>query len=179
MKGSITSNSRAMAKQRGAVLIVALVLLLVLTILGTAGIQNTLITERMSGNYRDVAIAFESAEAGLRSGEVLIADASAFGALGFGGTDGSWDITDDTKGINPTDPSTTFDINTGLTEVPEDAHQVSSYYIERLPETKDPNSSLVVGFQDQPQPEHYYRVTSKGVGLTPAVEVILQSTYFR
>ncbi len=178
MKGSITSITKTMAKQRGAVLIVALVLLLVLTILGTAGIQNTLITERMSGNYRDVAIAFESAEAGLRSGEILIADASTFGALAFDGSDGSWDITDDQQGVNPLEASTTFPINTDPSEIPENSGG-ASYYLERLPETKDPDSSLVVGFQDQPQPEHYYRVTSRGTGLTPAADVVLQSTYFR
>ena len=51
-------------------LIVALVLLLVLTILGTAGLQDTAMEERMAGNFRDYSAAMEAAETALRTGEI-------------------------------------------------------------------------------------------------------------
>jgi len=53
------------AQERGFVLIVALVLLLVLTILGLAAAQTTSLEERMAGNARNHSMAFEAGEAGL------------------------------------------------------------------------------------------------------------------
>ncbi len=178
MNKQLNAFSLTGSKQGGAVLIVALVLLLVLTILGTAGIQNTLITERMSGNYHDIAVAFESAEAGLRSGERLLVDASTHAALLFDGTDGSWRVPELGTSVE-FGVDSNYMINTGMSEVPSSAHAASSYYLEELPKIKDPKGSLVVGFPDQQFPESFYRVTSKGVGVSPAVEVILQSTYYR
>ena len=55
--------------QRGFVLIVALVLLLVLTVLGLAAAQSTSLEERMAGNARNRDMAFQAAEAGLRAAE--------------------------------------------------------------------------------------------------------------
>jgi len=55
--------------QRGFVLIVALVLLLILTILGLAAAQSTSLEERMAGNARNRDMAFQAAEAGLRAAE--------------------------------------------------------------------------------------------------------------
>jgi type IV pilus assembly protein PilX len=55
--------------QRGFVLIVALVLLLILTILGLAAAQSTSLQERMAGNARNRDMAFQAAEAGLRAAE--------------------------------------------------------------------------------------------------------------
>ncbi|WP_420796509.1 pilus assembly PilX family protein [Ectothiorhodospira haloalkaliphila] len=48
---------------------VGLVLLLVVTLLAVAGIQNTLMQERMSGNLHDRNVAFQASEAALREGE--------------------------------------------------------------------------------------------------------------
>jgi type IV pilus assembly protein PilX len=67
-----TLNSSAQIQfpaQRGFVLIVALVLLLVLTILGLAAAQSTSLEERMAGNARNRDLAFQAAEAGLRAAE--------------------------------------------------------------------------------------------------------------
>ena len=56
-------------KQRGAVLIVALLMLLVMTILGVSGVGNSLLEERMSGNYRQSQASFQSAEFALNVAE--------------------------------------------------------------------------------------------------------------
>ena len=58
--------------QGGAVLIVSLLLLLVLTILAIGASQTTRIEERMAWNARDTDLAFQGAEAGLRAAEKYI-----------------------------------------------------------------------------------------------------------
>ena len=59
-------------RQSGAILVVSLLLLLVLTMLGLTAMQMTRMEERMSGNTRDRDIAFQGAEAGLREGEAQL-----------------------------------------------------------------------------------------------------------
>ncbi|AKJ96382.1 hypothetical protein TVD_01430 [Thioalkalivibrio versutus] len=56
-------------RQEGSALIVGLVLLLVVTILAITGMQDTLLQERMSGNWHDRNLAFQASEAALREGE--------------------------------------------------------------------------------------------------------------
>lgn len=50
------------SKQRGAVMIVALMLLLVMTVLAISGIGNSTLEQQMSGNYFRSSSAFQSAE---------------------------------------------------------------------------------------------------------------------
>jgi type IV pilus assembly protein PilX len=52
--------------QRGAVLIIALLFLVILTILGVTAMTATTFEERMAGNTRDIGVAFQAAEAALR-----------------------------------------------------------------------------------------------------------------
>ena len=64
--------------QRGMVLVISLVFLLVLTLLGLAAMQNTSLEEQMAGNLRAENVAFHAAEAALRAGELWLArDAGA------------------------------------------------------------------------------------------------------
>jgi len=58
--------------QQGSVLIVSLILLLLLTLVGVAGMNMTSLEERMSGNYRDHEMAFQAAEAALVEAENFI-----------------------------------------------------------------------------------------------------------
>lgn len=60
-------------QQRGAVLGVVLILLLVMTVLGLASMRSTLLQERMSASLRDRSLSFQAAEAALRQGELLAA----------------------------------------------------------------------------------------------------------
>ena len=59
-------------RQRGAVLIVSLMLLLVMTLLGLGASQSTRMQERMAGNQRDIELAMQGAEAGLRASESMV-----------------------------------------------------------------------------------------------------------
>lgn len=58
-----------MVKQQGAVLVVGLVFLVLLTLIGITTMQVSTMQERMAGNARDHDLAFQNAEAGLRNGE--------------------------------------------------------------------------------------------------------------
>lgn len=60
---------RAQTRQKGATLVVALIILLLMTIIGTVAMQGTTLEERMAGNTRDMNLAFQASEAALRAGE--------------------------------------------------------------------------------------------------------------
>lgn len=68
------------SNQRGAALLVALVMLLVVTIVALSSMQSSLLQERMSANIRDHQLAFQAAEAALRVGErARVGDAGFIG----------------------------------------------------------------------------------------------------
>ena len=56
-------------RRNGAVLIISLIILLLLTIIGMTAIQTTLLEEKMAGNLQEQNIAFQAAESALRAGE--------------------------------------------------------------------------------------------------------------
>lgn len=168
--------------QRGAVLIVALVLLLVLTILGTASMRDTAMEERMAGNFRDYAAALEAAETALRTGEEGVRNSTIFGLMAFDGTDGTYAVEPTSNSVDPQTAS-----NYGRT-VPASVLTYGGdllvnaepvFYIEQLPEIVDLRGDLTVGYQDQAVRYRLYRITGKATGISPNAEVILQSTYKR
>ena len=61
--------SSAFRPQRGAALVIAMVLLLIMSLLAASSLRGTHMQERMSSNTHDRDLAFQSAEAGLRMGE--------------------------------------------------------------------------------------------------------------
>lgn len=63
-------------RQRGAALLVALVLLLILTLSGVTGLAAVGLQERMAGSLGERAGQFEAAEAALRAGENALNGAS-------------------------------------------------------------------------------------------------------
>lgn len=64
--------STSLARQRGAALYVALMILILLALLGIAGMQVAGLQERMAANYLGVNQAFQTAEADLRLRECYI-----------------------------------------------------------------------------------------------------------
>ena len=68
-------------RQKGIALFVSLIFLLLLTIVGVAGMKSATLQEKMSGNARLKNESFQAAEAGLRQGAGFIAAASNEGAL--------------------------------------------------------------------------------------------------
>lgn len=66
--------------QRGATLIIALIMLLLLTIIGLSSMRGTSLQESMAGNMRDSSLALQAAEAALRQGEGVV-DGKSFDEL--------------------------------------------------------------------------------------------------
>jgi len=56
-------------QQSGAVLIISLIMLLLLTLIGASSMQTTSLEEKMAGNLRDRNLAFQAAESALRDAE--------------------------------------------------------------------------------------------------------------
>jgi type IV pilus assembly protein PilX len=63
-------------RQRGAIMVVSLLLLLVMTVLALTASQTTTLQERMAGNARDSDLAFQAGEAGLRDAEAVASEIS-------------------------------------------------------------------------------------------------------
>lgn len=66
--------------QTGAILVVSLILLTVMTLIGITAMQTTILQEKMAGNSRDWNLAFEAAEAGNRKGENWLSGRTAMPA---------------------------------------------------------------------------------------------------
>ena len=58
--------------QKGAVLAISLIILLLMTIIGVSAMRSTTLQEKMAGNLRDYNLAFQSAESALRDAETYI-----------------------------------------------------------------------------------------------------------
>ena len=69
-------------RQRGATLVVVLILLLLMTLLGLASLRSTVLEERMTSNLLDRSLSFQVAEAGLREAEAAMSLNPAFPAVG-------------------------------------------------------------------------------------------------
>jgi type IV pilus assembly protein PilX len=73
------------SRQRGAVLFVALVFLLLLTLLGVTASSTSILQERMTGGMRNAHLAGIGVESGLRGGEVDLWAAAARSNTAAGG----------------------------------------------------------------------------------------------
>jgi len=77
-----------MQKQRGAVLIISMIILLMMTILGVTSMRTTALEERMAGNARDRYVAFEAAESALIDAETYIQTIVTKNPFDLDGSDG-------------------------------------------------------------------------------------------
>lgn len=160
------------SRERGAVLIVSLVLLLVMTILGMSSMRSTTMQERMAGNLRDSNLAFQAAEAGLRAGEAFLRQATL---PPFAGSDGLL-LRQDGAGqadfwnaFNWADNGRAAPKPAGVAEAPQ-------FVIEELPPMAAEGGSLKFGPLSEVA---VYRITARGVGGTTDAVSILQTTYRR
>jgi type IV pilus assembly protein PilX len=163
--------------QRGAVLVIALVMLVVLTVLGVGTSRNSLLEERLTGNTQDAGIAFQAAEASLREGERFLQQPEL---PYFEGLDGLYRPA--APGEQPlwasVDWSTEARTYTGMAGAPGSlALANAAFFIEELPPVVPPGESLAA---DAPVDElRFFRVTARGVGATGNTTAVLQTTYRR
>lgn len=128
------------ARQKGAVLYVALVMLILLSLIGIAGMQVSGLQEKMSSNYRQTNLAFQNAEAGARGLEATIQTTVSSGAA----------FVSNQEVCSPSfDPATWADSITA----------VSGTYTRRLDKCF-PASSLKIGEKQSEDTGNIYEVTS-------------------
>jgi type IV pilus assembly protein PilX len=166
-------------RQRCASMVIALIMLLVLTVLGTATARMTLLEERMTGNTQDSRVAFQAAEAALRVGEDFLE------------TPVLPDFTGDDGLYQPAPPDEeplwrTLDFASPLETVAygglEDAEgslsrATASYFIEELPRV--PTGGVSLAADTAVDDARFFRVTARGVGIAGTATVTLQTTYRR
>lgn len=60
-------NIKSPAQQRGAVLLISMLILIVLTLIGITGLSNTSLEERMSHNFQQSTVAYQGAESAIEN----------------------------------------------------------------------------------------------------------------
>ena len=79
-------------RQAGAVLIVSLVVLLIVTMIGVSSMRGSVLEEKMAGNVRDRNVAFQTAESAVREAEDFIEGVVSLGS--FTGSGGLYGVSD-------------------------------------------------------------------------------------
>ncbi|MEQ7919876.1 PilX N-terminal domain-containing pilus assembly protein [Xanthomonas sp. WHRI 1810A] len=151
--------------QRGAVLLVSLVFLLLLTLLGVSSMQNATLQEKMAGSVTMRNISFQTAEAALRLGE------SSIQVTGFVMTK----CNSVTKCAPPSESTSTtlaagLNSNSGVTwvVVPNGFYGIQNLGTTTSPVNRPPNCSSASSVT-------LYRVT--GVGNKGNSKTVLESIY--
>jgi type IV pilus assembly protein PilX len=161
-------------------MVIALVMLLILTLLATASARMTLLDERMMGNTQDRNVAFQAAEAAIRTGET---DLTAPVLPAFNNGNGLWQPA--APGATPVWESVDWEnvggdvlAYNGLADAPGNlVNATAAYHIEEMPPVPCVGCSIVAGVvPDEPA---IYRVTARGVGAAGNATVTLQTTYKR
>lgn len=172
-------------RQRGAALITSLIILLVLTVLGVSAMNTSSLEELMAGNLRDQNLSFQAAEAALRDGERDIASWGGMPPTATSdGTNRGLYILDsfgsfETAAYNTSvwNNGTTYGTNTGVAiSNLGDVQTLPIYLIEEQDFiAKD------ASFKSQVQKDgaFYYRVTTRGVGISTNAVSVIQSTTAR
>ncbi len=174
-------HGKLASAQQGAVLVIGLIMLLLMTIVGISAIQGSGMQELMAGNMRDRQISFQSAESGLRVGEIAAgaaahAPGTAEGVqnlMPLGGSADFWQSTYQwATGSNS--KLTTL----GLALASEESRYVIEPMNVALVLGGDGSAADTVGQQELPAPD-IYRITSRGVGMSTDSITLLQSIFRR
>lgn len=168
-------------KQKGAALIVSLVILVAMTLLGITSMKGTSTEVAMAGNLRESALSFQAAEAGLRSAEDVIRKSTSAALLAASSTSGYMgendadpDYLDPDSWSNATAVANTVSL-AGISTNPK-------FFIKFMGEwSNNPHAKPNVGggYVDKPPGEYSsnYRVTSRGSGQSSRSFRTVQSYY--
>jgi type IV pilus assembly protein PilX len=181
-----TPRLRSHRREEGAVLVVGLVMVLLMSIIGLSAIRGSNLQESMAGNMRERNLAFQASESALRIGEGLVSDQVSRPL-----------ITNNQGLYNDTYTVPTTSILTFTEENWKDAARVkvtalSLQYVSREPtyivEQLDPDIGLgaamegsavdLEGMQNTGDITPY-RVTARGFGGSVNAVKTLQTTYNR
>jgi type IV pilus assembly protein PilX len=175
-------------KQRGVVLLVGLIMVLLITIVSLAAIRGTGLQENMAGNMRDRNIAFQAAESSLREGEFILSPLNTKGMPDFACTPGAGACQD--LSVIPAESVNYLSKEKWELASKESALEIKdvadkpSYLIEELEvdvgaSAAAEGSAIDVGGLMTTGDAVPYRVTARGFGLSQDAEAIVQSAYKR
>jgi type IV pilus assembly protein PilX len=176
----------AIRLQRGASLVIALMFLIVLTVLGLVAARSSTVQERMAGNDRDRAIAFEAAEAALRDAELDVRQnltpAAPFDAACTDGlcrpsgvATANWDSISWAGAT-----SRIYGVRTGAGAYPLAVANPPRYIVELMDDV-DARSGNTIKVQPGASVGKAtpFRITARGWGRRPGTQVELQSVYLK
>ena len=175
-------------RQRGAILVFCLIFLAVLTMMGVAGMESTILEERMSGNMRDFSMAFQASESALTEAESWL-DAQV--NLPITSTDGTTTVWQQDS-MDPNGGDTTpwwSDAarnaawwNANAVSVPgfdtDGVVAAPRYVIEEF-HTAVTGQSIGIGGGETGVPRTFHRVTARGVGASTSAVVYVQSIFVK
>ncbi|MCO6413926.1 MAG: hypothetical protein J5I92_14390 [Thiogranum sp.] len=183
----VIKHSTSRSQQHGAALVVSLMMLLVMTLIGITAMNTTVLEEKMAGNSRQRQLAFQSAEAALRSAEdwlfTNVTNVAAFETT-FNGTPAElyWErkprpgstlrpITIDVYDHSAWAVGNSQEPATSVTSATD--QQDPRYVIEYLGRSGEPPLDV-----NDPDPRPYaFRITSIGWGTDNTTTYVAQSTY--
>ena len=174
---SIHSNLNYPDNQRGWVLVVGLVILVMLTILSMALMKTTRLEEKMAGATRDMNLSFQAAETALRAAESII-EAQTLESIFDSNT-----LEDEIYSQTEDEPEFLFTIDwddTNSKAIAGALEGVTSsprYMIKKLKKIGESNLTITgYGDDDTPRPT-VFRVTVRGTGGTNNRATLLRSHY--
>ena len=172
---------KAPKREKGVVLFMSLVMLLIITVLGLSSVQTTSLQERMARNSRDSNLAFQSAEAAIKAAEAIVNDYVVEESF-----DG---LVDDNAGLfyengyDSTQNWVGFDWVNGefYTAAPIEGTAADPKYIVEVVKTvvayDDTLNLNNIGQDTGSGRTHIYRITAYGTGGTSTAHVMIQSTF--
>lgn len=181
------SNTLRRSRQKGVVLIVALILLLVLTLIGVTAARMQTVQERMARNDDNHQLAIQAAEAVLRSAEGQL-ESQVYGPANFAANNPglyilqselqstvNGSIADSIDWTNPGTQTITY-AGPALSNVPS-SPKPAQYLIESLPPGRVPPGSQLYSaeYGQAPPPVVVYRITAHAVGGDQTSAATLQS----
>lgn len=177
---SLSNSTLDRRRQQGAVLIVSLIFLLVITMLAVGSMQNTMLEEKMAGNASDRNLAFQSTESAVREAEVFIEGIVSLG--NFGDAGGLRARTAVEPGFY--DQATWGDKNNFIEATTDfGSYDEPRYFIKHLTTVAGTEGSLnMSGYGDNKGTGDVtiFRITARGTGASAdSAEVILRTQYGR
>ncbi|MEE8428744.1 MAG: PilX N-terminal domain-containing pilus assembly protein [Gammaproteobacteria bacterium] len=175
-----TRNGSSRSRQRGVVLVVSLMILLVMTVIGITATQSSSLEERMAGNARDHNLAFQAAESAIRDAENFLD--GIVSTAPFNGTGGLYGPTDVTP--NPLLAATWAGDVLSYTDTPlEDIKTQPRYFIRQVGDIEGTAGALNLG----PGYGQYrgsgdvttFKIFARGTGGNDTTQVMLVSHFGR
>ncbi|WP_284500707.1 pilus assembly PilX family protein [Microbulbifer litoralis] len=171
-------NLYSLERQRGAVLVVCMIILLLLTIVGISGARNVILQEKMTFASRDAQLALQVTEAALRDAESVVdglSMADPFASFNATGSNGGLY----TAGDAPADLLAEATWENNITDVQIDIagkSYTASYFIEHVGQLQQPdNVGVGAGYGGTPPvpPVEVFRIAVRGEGMANTSRVVV------